>query len=70
MRLLDVVALTDDRPEKGVRRGQVGTIVELLAAGVYRVEFCDLEGRSFALIALPESQLMVLHHEPAAAAAS
>ncbi len=70
MKLLDVVALTDDRPEKGLRRGQVGTIVELLAAGVYEVEFCNLEGRTYAMIALPESQLMVLHHEPAAAAAS
>jgi hypothetical protein len=69
MKLLDVVALIDD-PEKGQRRGQVGTIVELLAVGVFEVEFCDLEGRTYATIALPESQLMVLHHEPAAAAAS
>lgn len=70
MKLLEVVAFTDDRPEKRVRRGQVGTIVESLAAGAFEVEFCDLEGRTFAMIALPETQLMVLHHEPAAAAAS
>jgi len=70
MKLLDVVAHTDDRPEKGVSRGQVGTIVEVLAAGVFEVEFCDLEGRTYAMIALPERHLMVLHHEPAVAAAS
>jgi Domain of unknown function (DUF4926) len=33
MKLLDVVALTQDEPEKGLRRGQVGTIVETLASG-------------------------------------
>ena len=38
MKLLDVVALIDDRPEKGVSRGQVGTIVELLTAGVFEVQ--------------------------------
>lgn len=35
IRLLDVVALTEDRPERGVRRGQVGTVVELLDPGVF-----------------------------------
>ena len=70
MKLLDVVALTDELPEKGLRRGQVGTIVELLAAGVFEVEFCDLEGRTYALLALPGSRLMLLHHEPGAAVAS
>ncbi|RPI44671.1 MAG: DUF4926 domain-containing protein, partial [Betaproteobacteria bacterium] len=28
MRLLDVVALTEDLPEHGLARGQVGTVVE------------------------------------------
>ncbi len=69
MRLLDVVALIDDVPEKTLRRGQVGTIVELLAPGVFEVEFCDLEGRTYASLALPESNLMVLHHQPASAVA-
>ena len=46
MKLLDLIALIDDRPDKGLRRGEVGTIVELLAPGVYEVEFCDLEGRT------------------------
>ena len=70
MKLLDdVVALIDDVPEKALQRGQVGTIVEVLAPSVFEVEFCDLEGRTYASVALPESRLMVLRHEPASAAA-
>ena len=60
MRLLDVVALIEDAPEQGLRRGQVGTVVETLAPGVFEVEFCDLEGRTYALLALLENRLMVL----------
>ncbi len=69
MKLLDVVALINDIPEKALQRGQVGTIVEALAPGVFEVEFCDLEGRTYASVALPESHLMVLRHEPASAVA-
>ncbi len=35
IRLHDVVALTTDMPEKKLRRGQVGTIVEILAPEVF-----------------------------------
>jgi Domain of unknown function (DUF4926) len=69
MKLLDVVALINDAPEKALQRGQVGTIVEVLAPSVFEVEFCDLEGRTYALAALPEGRLMVLRHEPASVAA-
>jgi Domain of unknown function (DUF4926) len=69
MKLLDVVALIDDVPEKALQRGQVGTIVEVLAPSVFEVEFSDLEGRTYASVALLERRLMVLRHEPASAAA-
>jgi hypothetical protein len=62
--VLDVVALTEDLPERGLRRGQVGTVVELLAEGVYEVEFSDNDGRTYATLALRSDQLMVLHHQP------
>ena len=62
--LLDVVALTEDLPEHGIYRGQVGTAVEIWAPGVFEVEFSDNEGRAYAMLALKESQLMLLHHEP------
>ncbi|RMF82556.1 MAG: DUF4926 domain-containing protein [Chloroflexi bacterium] len=64
MKLLDTVALTEDLPERGLLRGQVGTIVELLDEGVYEVEFSDHSGRTYAMIALHEEQLMVLHYDP------
>lgn len=69
MKILDVVALTDDIPEKHLRRGQVGTIVEPLATGVFEVEFSDLDGTAYAMSAVPEKSLMVLHHVPESVAA-
>ncbi len=63
MDLHSVVALLEDIPEKGLARGQVGTIVAQLAPGVYDVEFSDLEGRAYAFVALREGQLMQLFHE-------
>ena len=62
--ILSVVALLEDLPENGLLRGQVGTIVETLAPGVYEVEFSDDSGRTYASLALREDQLMRLHHEP------
>ena len=61
MHLLDVVALTEDIPDHGLRRGQVGTIVEILAPDVFEVEFADNEGRTYATLALNAKQLLVLH---------
>jgi hypothetical protein len=62
--LLSVVALLNDAPGKGLVRGQVGTVVESLAPGVYEVEFNDAAGRTYASLALRSDQLMRLHHEP------
>lgn len=59
-----VVALTEDLPEQGLVRGQVGTVVESWAPGVFEVEFCDDNGRAYAMAALKDEQLMRLHHEP------
>lgn len=68
IKLLDVVALTEDLPEHKLRRGQVGTVVEDLAPGVFEVEFTDNDGRAFASLALNANQLLVLHYEPVEAA--
>lgn len=68
LNLLDVVALTNDLPEYQLYRGQVGTVVEILAEGdAFEVEFSDQEGRTYESIALQDSQMMVLHfctHSP------
>ena len=60
----DVVALLEDLPSRGLLRGQVGTVVETLAPGVFEVEFSDNDGRTYASLALRSEQLMVLHHKP------
>lgn len=62
--MLSVVALLQDLPEHRLVRGQVGTVVEDLAPGVYEVEFCDDEGRTYAMASLKTGQIMRLHHEP------
>ena len=62
--LLDVVALTDDMPEHELQRGQVGTVVEVLAPDVYEVEFSDNDGRTYAELAVKADKLLVLHYEP------
>ncbi len=64
IQLLDVVALTEDLPQRGLCRGQVGTVVESLAPDVYEVEFCDNDGRTYASLALRADQLLVLHYRP------
>ena len=64
IKLLDVVALIQDLPECNLSRGQVGTVVESLAPGVFEVEFSDNDGRTYASLALNEEQLIVLHYEP------
>jgi hypothetical protein len=62
--ILDVVALTGDVPERDLYRGQVGTVVETLAPGVFEVEFSDDEGRTYASIALEADRLLALRYEP------
>ncbi|MEH1795366.1 MULTISPECIES: DUF4926 domain-containing protein [unclassified Nostoc] len=73
IKLLDVVALTIDLPEYNLYRGQVGTVVELLAGGAaFEVEFSDAcgglclrNGRTYESVGLRPEQIMVLHFEPA-----
>ena len=67
--MLAVVALLEDIPQEGLLRGQVGTVVESLASGVYEVEFSDDSGQTYASLALRAEQLMRLHHEPSHQAA-
>ncbi len=65
IKLLDVVALTVDLQDYNLGRGQVGTVVEILADGkAFEVEFSDREGRTFESLGLRPEQIMVLHFEP------
>jgi hypothetical protein len=66
IKLLDVVALIVDLLEYNLYRGQVGTVVELLAGGAaFEVEFSDRSGRTYESLGLRPEQIMVLHFEPA-----
>jgi len=65
IRVLDVVALTEDISDRGLLRGQVGTVVESLSPGVFEVEFVDNDGRTYAMLPAKTCQLLVLHYQPA-----
>lgn len=60
---LDVVALTEDLPDRGLLRGQVGTVVEQLSPDTFEMEFVGNDGRTYATLTLQASQLLVLHYQ-------
>ena len=64
IKLLDVVTLLNDKPDRGLVKGQVGTVVEFLDEDVYEVEFSDDQGKTYATLALKAEELMVLHYSP------
>ena len=65
--LLSAVALLRDLPERGLVRGQVGTIVESLDEATALVEFSDDEGRAYAVVPCPREVLLILRTAPLAA---
>ena len=68
IKVLDVVALIEDVESEGLRRGEVGTVVELWKNGVFEVEFSDDSGKACAFAALRPEQLMKLYFRKDAAA--
>jgi len=50
--LLDTVVLTRDIPDAGLRRGDLGAIVEVHAPDAFEVEFVAASGRTQALVTL------------------
>jgi hypothetical protein len=61
MDILSEVAVLKDMPEKGLVRGQVGTVVELLTPSVAEVEFSDDQGRTYAMAVLQSEELIRLY---------
>jgi hypothetical protein len=61
IKLLDVVALIADLDSEGLRRGEVGTVVEQWKDGVFEVEFSDNSGKAYAFAAVRLEQMMKLH---------
>jgi hypothetical protein len=51
---LELVVLTQDRPEHGLKAGDLGTVVLIHEAGAgYEVEFATLSGETLAVLTLP-----------------
>ena len=56
-KLLDTVALTHDIPAAGLRCGDLGAIVEVLASDAMEVEFVAASGRTQALLTLGSTDI-------------
>jgi hypothetical protein len=64
--ILDVVVLTEALPLLNLRKGELGTIVEVLDEDVFLVEFADSKGVTYAMPALNVNVLMKVFYEPVA----
>jgi hypothetical protein len=53
--LLDVVVLIEDIPGRGLRQGDLGTVVDIYEPDSLEVEFVTASGRTQALVTLPSS---------------
>lgn len=61
IKLLDVVALTENLPSEGLRRGEVGTVVEKWSDDAFEIEFSDDTGEAYAFAAVSAEKLMKLY---------
>lgn len=67
IKLLDVVALLENMPDENLKRGEVGTVVEVFEAqperpSAFLVEFSDDTGEAYAFVALPAEKLIPLYY--------
>ena len=69
LNLFDVVVLTENIANPKLKRGSMGTIVEILDENdhVYLVEFSDSKGVGYAFEELIQSQLIKVYEQPIAA---
>ena len=64
---LDVVALLEDVPNDGLKRGEVGTVVEVFAdksnaSKSLLIEFSDRNGEAYAFASLSPNQVVKLRY--------
>jgi Domain of unknown function (DUF4926) len=63
---LDSVALLVDLPERGLHRGDIGTVVLLHGSAGFEVEFMDQDGETIAVETLKQDQVRAIQpHEHA-----
>lgn len=60
-KLLDVVVLNKDEPEHGLKRGDLGTIVDVYERDAVEVEFVTAVGGTEAVVTLKPSDLRGVH---------
>ena len=60
---LDVVVLTHDLPAHGLRRGDLGAVVELYGPDAVGVEFVAASGRTLALVTLQPADLLAVNDD-------
>lgn len=60
MKLLDTVVLNKDVPSKGLRRGDVGVVVEIYEPDGLEVEFVTGTGKTRALVTLKTAEVRPL----------
>ena len=58
--LFDVIELLTDIPERNLKKGEQGAIIEDYQDGVYEIEFCNNYGETIALCPIPQSKFMVV----------
>lgn len=56
-KVLDTVVLDRDLPERALRRGDLGAVVEIYEPDGLEVEFVTASGRTEALVTLQESDV-------------
>jgi hypothetical protein len=57
---LDTVVLQADIPEYGLKKGDIGAVVQLYSPGAIEVEFVTAAGRTQALVTLGPKQVRPL----------
>ena len=62
--ILDVIVLTEAIPVLNLRKGELGTIVEILEKDIFLVEFADSKGTTYSMPALNANILMKVFYEP------
>jgi len=68
VKLLDVIALLEDKPAEGWVAGKAATIVEVCAPDLFEVELPDSRGKTGAVTELKREEPLVIKDEAAAAA--
>ena len=56
-RELDMVVMVHDRPEAGLRAGDLGALVHLYAPDAFEVEFVTASGRTQAVVTLTSADV-------------